>query len=289
MPSLYLKGDTYYISVQYNGIRKTRSLKTKDISVAKQLKPLLYYDLVNQIINKDKLKKLITAKKLFNVYMAHDHNWSSETRRNTQYIIGAYLDKRTLPKNKASADSYKRRINTMLNWGIKNKYQCSDLIKFKLASSPPSRNRIFNDDEIEIIISKFNPRLFRQFCEFAYNTGARSGEIRQLSKDNIHNGNILVNGKTGTRTIKINKRAKELLGNYDYTRSYISHQFKSQARLFAIRNARFHDLRRTFGYKLIKKGMSIYQVSKLLGHKSVITTENHYAPLLVNDIKDFTL
>ncbi len=137
MPSLYLKGDTYYISVQYNGIRKTRSLKTKDISVAKQLKPLLYYDLVNQIINKDKLKKLITAKKLFNVYMAHNHNWSSETRRNTQYIIGAYLDKRILPKNKASADSYKRRINTMLNWGIKNKYQCSDLIKFKLASSCP--------------------------------------------------------------------------------------------------------------------------------------------------------
>ena len=64
MPSLYLKGDTYYISVQYNGIRKTRSLKTKDISVAKQLKSLLYYDLVNLIINQDKLKKLITAKKL---------------------------------------------------------------------------------------------------------------------------------------------------------------------------------------------------------------------------------
>ena len=56
-----------------------------------------------------------------------------------------------------------------------------------------------------------------------------------------------------------------------------------------ISNARFHDLRRTFGLNLIKQGMSIYKVSKLLGHKSVRTTEQHYAPLLTVEIEDFTL
>ena len=56
-----------------------------------------------------------------------------------------------------------------------------------------------------------------------------------------------------------------------------------------IRNARFHDLRRTFGYNLISKGIPIYQVSKLLGHKSVTTTEKHYAPLMVKDIPEFEL
>ena len=35
--------------------------------------------------------------------------------------------------------------------------------------------------------------------------------------------------------------------------------------------------------------MPIFEVSKLLGHKSVKTTQEHYAPLLVDDIKDFTL
>jgi site-specific recombinase XerD len=40
---------------------------------------------------------------------------------------------------------------------------------------------------------------------------------------------------------------------------------------------------------LIKQGMSIYKVSKLLGHKSVRTTEQHYAPLLTVDIEDFEL
>ena len=51
----------------------------------------------------------------------------------------------------------------------------------------------------------------------------------------------------------------------------------------------FHDLRRTFGLNLIKQGMSIYKVSKLLGHKSVRTTEQHYAPLLTVEIEDFVL
>ena len=56
-----------------------------------------------------------------------------------------------------------------------------------------------------------------------------------------------------------------------------------------ISDARFHDLRRTFGYNLIKQGMPIYQVSKLLGHALVTTTEKHYAPLLATDVEEFVL
>ena len=61
---------------------------------------------------------------------------------------------------------------------------------------------------------------------------------------------------------------------------------KKEVRKLGIKNARFHDLRRTFGLNLIKQGMSVYKVSKLLGHKSVRTTEQHYAPLTV-EIEDF--
>ena len=52
---------------------------------------------------------------------------------------------------------------------------------------------------------------------------------------------------------------------------------------------RFHDLRRTFGLNLIKQNMSIYKVSKLLGHVSVKTTEQQYAALLSVDVEDFIL
>ena len=56
-----------------------------------------------------------------------------------------------------------------------------------------------------------------------------------------------------------------------------------------IPDAHFHYLRRIFGYNLIKQGMPICQISKLLGHASVTTTEKHYAPLLATDVGEFVL
>ncbi len=76
---------------------------------------------------------------------------------------------------------------------------------------------------------------------------------------------------------------------WNYIKDYVNHRFKKEVRRLGIKNARFHDLRKTFGLNLIKQGMSIYKVSKLLGHKSVRTTEQHYAPLLTVEIEDFVL
>ena len=93
--------------------------------------------------------------------------------------------------------------------------------------------------------------------------------------------------------VKLNEKAKELIHSQDkllnYTNNYISHKINKEVRILGIKNARFHNLRRTFGLNLIKQGMSIYKVSKLLGHKSVRTTEQHYAPLLTVEIEDFVL
>ena len=60
-------------------------------------------------------------------------------------------------------------------------------------------------------------------------------------------------------------------------------------RRLSIKNERFHDLRRTFGLNLIKQGISIYKVSKILGHRTVKTTKQHYALLLTVEIEDFVL
>ena len=114
-----------------------------------------------------------------------------------------------------------------------------------------------------------------------------------ISRDNVSDDFLLVRGKTGRRMVKLNTQAKKIIHNqnelWDYTKDYVSHKFKKEVRRLAIKNARFHDLRRIFGLNLIKQGMSIYKVSKLLGHKSVRTTEQHYAPLLAVEIEDFIL
>ena len=107
------------------------------------------------------------------------------------------------------------------------------------------------------------------------------------------NSVFVVRGKTGRRMIKLNNQAKRIIHKkkelWNYSKDFVIHKFKKEARRLQISDARFHDLRRTFGLNLIKQGMSIYKVSKLLGHQSVRTTEQHYAPLLTVEIEDFKL
>jgi|TARA_Y100000294_G_scaffold175393_1_gene195395 integrase len=59
---------------------------------------------------------------------------------------------------------------------------------------------------------------------------------------------------------------------YDLTPALSGVFYRSMDGL-GIPDAHFHDLRRTFGYNFVKQEIPIYQVSKLLSHASVATTE----------------
>ena len=289
MASLYKKNNVYYLSVKFNGKRKAKSLHTKKLNAAKKLQPLVEFELLKELHGLKTKDNNIAFKNLIPIYLKGDHDWSKSTREHSNYVLKSWIkNDGKLPDNKASADTFKRRINAVLNWGKRHDYKCTDLVKYKL-SSPPARLRVFTPEECKIIINDFEPIEFRRFCEFAYNTGGRSGEIRRLKADNLKEGNLFIKGKTGYRTIVLNKRAKELLDWFDYSKEYVSHRFKKECRRHGIKDARFHDLRRTFGYRLILNGMPIYHVSKLLGHSSVTTTERHYAPLMATEIEEFVL
>ena len=155
------------------------------------------------------------------------------------------------------------------------------------------RQRTYSTKELKIMFGSIEPKSFNLFVQLAYYTGARSGEIRSISTENVQDDYIVVRGKSGRRNVKLNSQAKEIIRKkkylWEYNKDYVSHKFKKEVRRLGIKNARFHDLRRTFGLNLIKQGMSIYKVSKLLGHQSVKTTEQHYAPLLTVEIEDFKL
>ena len=196
-----------------------------------------------------------------------------------------------MPENRATADGFKRRVNVVLNWGKKHGYS-TDIKKFTLGKTVP-RHRVFNAKELDIILSKFKNRDFQRFVQFAYYTGARRGEIHHLKEDQIMGNRMQVFGKSGERYVKLNEQSKKVLlmqkSLWAYKADYISKSFKNNCRKLDIKNARFHDLRRTFGFNLIRNGMPIFQVSKLLGHTSVTTTEQHYAPILIGDIENFAL
>jgi len=291
MASIYKNNGTWYISLGYNGKRKSKSLKTSDYSIALKLKPYAESQLISELTGLNYVRKEPSFNELSEQFLRQKGR-AKNTQLMYENVIKCYNNGKPLPTNPNSRSIHIRTINTCWNWGLK-KGLISKAYKLDQDTKGEPRQRTFTKDELSLMFSSIAPTSFNNFVQFAYYTGARSGEIRSIADDNLLDDSIVVRGKSGRRFIKLNSQAKIIIDNqdslWDYKKDYVSHKFKKEVRRLGIKNARFHDLRRTFGLNLIKQGMSIYKVSKLLGHKSVRTTEQHYAPLLTVEIEDFKL
>ena len=292
MATLYKNRNIWYITVSNGNNRLTRSLRTKDKQVAKQLMPSIELELLLQLSGAKQPSKNLSFDELIKCYLKADHNWSKRTKELNEYVFRSYQSGKSLPSNPTTRAIFVRTINTCWNWGIKQGL-ITKAYKLEGDTQGESRNRVISDSELQILLDGVRDRSFNLFVKFAYYTGARSGEIRAIKRDNIFSNHIVSYGKSGKRLIKLNNQAQEILKRldkiWDYKRDFVSHKFKKEARRLGIPDIRFHDLRRTFGYNLIRQGRPIYEVSKLLGHSSVTTTERHYAPLLTTEIDDFVL
>ena len=292
MASLYKKRDIWYISSMIDKRRISVSLRTKDKRIAKQLKPKAELELLSQLSGATQPSKNLPFDELVRCYLKADHNWSKRTKELNEYVFRSYQSGKPLPPNPTTRAIFVRTINTCWNWGMKQGL-ITKAYKLEGDTQGESRNRVLSDSELKTLLDEIGDNRFNLFVRFAYYTGARSGEIRSISKENIFGKHIVAYGKSGKRLIKLNTQAKEILDGLDelweYKRDFVSHKFKKEARRLGIPDIRFHDLRRTFGYNLIRQGRPIYEVSKLLGHSSVTTTERHYAPLLTTEIEDFEL
>jgi len=292
MATLYKNRDVWYITASYENQRLTRSLRTKSKKVALKLKSGIELELLEELTGVSNRKLNLPFEEVVSRYLSYDHNWSKRTRELNTYILKAYISGKTLPPHPTTKAIHRRMINICWNWGFKNGL-VKKALKLEGDTKGESRNRVLSNSELKTLLDEIKDNRFNLFVRFAYYTGARSGEIRSISRENIFSNHIVAYGKSGKRLIKLNHQAQEILDGldelWDYTKDFVSHKFKKEARRLGIPDIRFHDLRRTFGYNLIRQGRPIYEVSKLLGHSSVTTTERHYAPLLATEIDDFVL
>src|SRR5262249_46342844 len=123
----------------------------------------------------------------------------------------------------------------------------------------------------------------------ALNTGMRLGEILSLtwSNVNLENGFIVITAeksKSGRlRRIPINSVLRAVLvalpkthelvfpspatgGAWYSSSNPLKTAFRAACRRAKITGLRFHDLRHTFASRLVQAGVSLVDVSKLLGH-----------------------
>jgi len=132
-------------------------------------------------------------------------------------------------------------------------------------------------------------------------TGARYGEIANIEWNRINLEERVVNlwrPKVRNESIIfmtsrvheiLTRRAAESESDYVFTnskggpRGQASKGIRTAIRKAGIEDFTIHDLRHTAASRLIQNGMSLYEVSKILGHVDVQTTQR-YAHLEVSDV-----
>ena len=176
MASIYPKNNgIYQLSVSFQGKRLTKSLGTRSKETAKSIAPAMEKEIYAELIN-GRQKQDLPFKELAKRYLEYDHNWSKSTLKLNTYKLNYYL-RYGYPKNKTTKAMTIRIINGCNKWakehGLINSYQ-----RIKGGSDYDPRDRVLTKNELKTLFEGVRPYHFNQFVQFAYYTGARSGEIR---------------------------------------------------------------------------------------------------------------
>jgi integrase len=134
----------------------------------------------------------------------------------------------------------------------------------------------------------------------ALHTGMRVGELVRMKVQDISliiRSIFIPNSKSSrSRHVPISEELAVFLENQiagkkpednalaGVIRDYVSRRFQWSCRKSGLVDLKFHDLRSTFAARLLTKGVPIYKVSKILGHSSVVVTEQHYGHLSLADL-----
>ncbi len=159
-----------------------------------------------------------------------------------------------------------------------------------LTEEPPDA-RFFQDGEYEKILAVAND-LTRPRLIFLANTGLRASEFEALKPSSISADlkTVTVKGKgRKRRTVPLNNKARSVLPHLKIaTRRALWLQCSRLARRAGVPVFGPHSFRHYFATQLLLRGTPMIVVSKLLGHKSIRTTERCYAHILAPDLANAT-
>ena len=232
MATLYQNKGHWLLTVQYQGRRLTRSLRTKDKKVAKQLKPYIESQLILELTGLKKRTSVIPFPDLAAKFLKANTKRSKNTQKLYKYVLRSYINDKPLPTNPNSRAIFIRTINACWNWGLKQGL-IDKANKLEGDTRGEPRQRVYTADELDLLFNQITDEDFNAFVHFAYYTGARSGEIRCLSRENVLDESLVVNGKTGRRIVKLNSQAQKIMQHQDplwsYSKDFVSHKFKKEA------------------------------------------------------------
>ena len=228
----------------------------------------------------------------------------------TKPKINEYLENKTRMVSRYQARKDLINLSSAFNKALAENYvianPCAEIKRIKIPEKQPL---FFSASELETLLFTIDDKDIRDLVIFAVNTGLRRTELLTLSWEQVNfkdklvildNRNNLTKSKK-IRTIPLNLSAMQVVVereraktcNYIFTHlgkkiapDKITRLFKEYVKSAEVNpQLNFHSLRHTFASWLVQKGVSIYQVSKLLGHADIKTTEV-YSHLRAEDLRE---
>ena len=189
-------------------------------------------------------------------------------------------------------------LSSAFNWGIQKEFLISNPCSSVKRLKPPQKLPVFfSVSEFEKLISVIKDEEFKAIVILAVNTGLRQMELLNLrwnqvdliGKQIVLDNQSHITKSKKIRTLPLNKNAFETISRlnrrnpYDFVLGFpditnrwkfIQNNFRKYVKLAELNNKlNFHSLRHTFASWLVQSGVSLYVVSKLLGHSDIKTTQ----------------
>jgi integrase len=222
----------------------------------------------------------------------------------TPRLIVEYKNKRYMDKVKpATINRELAAMKKAFNLAVKEWEWCREnpVRRVSMEKENNKRDRWLTEKEEGKVLGACLPWL-REIVAFALGTGMRMGEVLGLhwaGVDLFRKTVTVFHSKNGERrTIPMNQTVFEALKAKARAKSdgsvfvfqtttetaidgsHLRRAFRSALQKAKIKDFRFHDLRHTFATRLVQRGVDLYRVQQLLGHKSGAMTQRyaHHSP-----------
>ena len=285
-------------------------------------------DLNYQETNKILIKQFIKNKKLRGLSKKSLQYYESQLIKLSEWTIKSFTEMnsndlkeyllffRELNNcSKVTLNNVRRILSSFWSWlEIEEKIIINPMKRIPHIKTPKYIHKAFTDEEVEVLRnylysqkSKRNVAIF----ELLLSSGLRLSELESLRIDDVNLVECegLVMGKGGKeRKFYFSERAKVCITDYLNSRvdnkewlfvsemapynkfgsSGIGYMVRETGRRCGIENVHPHRFRRTMATRLVRKGMPIEQVSKLLGHSNLevtmryVETDNELLKLIHN-------
>ena len=196
----------------------------------------------------------------------------------------------------------KSMMNRAVTWGYRQTSPFAKMKNIQLQNIPP---KYFTREEFDGLLALIKEQWFRDVVIFAVCTGIRRGELLNLRWDDVDLTRrvIIIQGRNDfrvkglkSRIVPLSSAALAIIARqeriptcpYVFQKNgnklwpdWITGLFRRYVKKAGLtaKGLHWHSLRSSFASWLVSGGVSLYAVSRLLGHSTVTLTQNRYAHL----------